>query len=186
MSRIVLTGLLTAMVVGVGLSVIGFATAPQFFEVPPNLYRSADFRFELPRGWKCVLDGTEWVCQYKKKGERQRAAIMVLARKRRSTSMDSLDAYEEHLRTPRKYKSPNGNSHESKIIYVRRVQQGRQRWVDSKHLGSEIPNYYTRYLAMVTSHSGILLTYSVHKKHTADIEPQLEHAFASLKITQRN
>ena len=45
--------------------------------------------FELPPGWECALEGTEWVCQSSNK-DRKKEAIIILAAKIRG-SQDSLD-----------------------------------------------------------------------------------------------
>ena len=36
--------------------------------------------FELPSGWDCALEGTEWVCQSSNK-DRKKEAIIILAAK---------------------------------------------------------------------------------------------------------
>ncbi len=185
MLRVVSIGLLTAFAAAASLALVGFAAAPQLFDPAPNLYRGADMRFELPRGWKCVLEQTEWVCKLEAKSEASRAAVIIFTRQLRNDS-DTLDAYEAHLRQPRELKSTDGKTHMSKVIYVHRVKHGPHTWVDGKHLNSEIFNYYTRYLATTTSHTAILVSYSVHRKHAAELEPQLERAFESLKINQRD
>ena len=40
--------------------------------------------FELPPGWQCVIEGSEWVCQSEDK-DRKKEAIIILAAKKRGS-----------------------------------------------------------------------------------------------------
>jgi len=42
-----------------------------------KLFTSQYCEFELPPGWECALEGTEWVCQSTNK-DRQKEAIIIL------------------------------------------------------------------------------------------------------------
>ena len=51
--------------------------------------------FELPGGWECQLEGTEWVCQSLNK-DRKKEAIIILAAKLRG-ERDDLAEYQNYL-----------------------------------------------------------------------------------------
>jgi hypothetical protein len=57
-----------------------------------------------------------------------------------------------------------------------------QPWVDGLQLGSEIPNYYTRYMATLKDRIGILVTFSAHKKYYSKYADDFFKAILSLKV----
>lgn len=129
--------------------------------------------FQLPEKWECQLDGTEWVCQSTDE-QRKRDAIIVLAAKIKKAGMDELSVYKAHLEKPQTYNSLSGEAITSEPRYVKEIDISGKPWIDSLHLQSEIPDFYTRYLATVEQDLGILVTFSVRKdkydEYAADIE----------------
>lgn len=55
-------------------------------------------------------------------------------------------------------------------------------WVDGMHFASEIPNYYTRYLATTKDKIAILVTFSAHKAHYAKYSNDFFKAIESLRV----
>jgi LPXTG-motif cell wall-anchored protein len=119
--------------------------------------------FELPPGWECALEGSEWVCQSENK-DRQKEAIIILAAKIRG-EQDTLDKYNDYLKKPKSFRLPGGQTQvsEPKTVAVKEINQ--QRWVDAMHLASEVPGFYTRYLATIKEDLGVAVTFSVAKDH---------------------
>src|SRR5882672_11971823 len=60
-----------------------------------DVFRNSYVSFELPPGWKCNLEGMEWVCEDEAEGK-QKTAIIILTAKEQG-SEDRLDLYEDHL-----------------------------------------------------------------------------------------
>ncbi len=136
--------------------------------------------FELPNGWECALEGSEWVCQSENK-DRKKEAIIILAAKYRG-EQDSLDEYQAYLKAPKSFTLPGGKTQisEAKSVTVREING--QRWVDSLHLASEVPGFYTRYLATVKDSLGIAVTFSVAKDHYDSYQDIFEKIIATLKV----
>ena len=136
--------------------------------------------FELPNGWDCALEGSEWVCQSDNK-DRKKEAIIILAAKYRG-DQDDLDKYQAYLKTPKTFSLPGGKTQvsEAKAVSVREING--QRWVDSLHLASEVPGFYTRYLATVKDTLGIAVTFSVAKDHYDSYQDIFEKIIATLKV----
>lgn len=136
--------------------------------------------FELPNGWDCALEGSEWVCQSDNK-DRKKEAIIILAAKYRG-EQDSLDQYQAYLKAPKTFSLPGGKTQvsEAKAVSVREING--QRWVDSLHLASEVPGFYTRYLATVKDSLGIAVTFSVAKDHYDSYQDIFEKIIATLKV----
>lgn len=136
--------------------------------------------FELPNGWDCALEGSEWVCQSENK-DRKKEAIIILAAKYRG-EQDSLDQYQAYLKAPKSFALPGGKTQisEAKAVSVREING--QRWVDALHLASEVPGFYTRYLATVKDSLGIAVTFSVAKDHYNSYQDIFEKIIATLKV----
>jgi hypothetical protein len=71
------------------------------------------------------------------------------------------------------------------VRFVRRTQLGGKEWVEALHVGSEIQNFHTYYLATTTSNLGILVTLSVHKDRADTFVGQLTEMMTSLTVYQR-
>ena len=129
--------------------------------------------FELPNSWVCLLEGTEWVCQ------NQQVAAKIQG------DQDTLDQYLAYLKNPKVYTTPQGKSVSSTVSYAQNKTISEQPWVDALHLESEIPGFYTRYLATVKDGIGILVTYSVNKNKYQEYASQFEGLVKSLKAFRR-
>lgn len=136
--------------------------------------------FELPNGWDCALEGSEWVCQSDNK-DRKKEAIIILAAKYRG-DQDDLDKYQAYLKSPKTFSLPGGKTQvsEAKAVSVREING--QRWVDALHLASEVPGFYTRYLATVKDSLGIAVTFSVAKDHYDSYQDIFDKIIATLKV----
>lgn len=136
--------------------------------------------FELPNGWECALEGSEWVCQSENK-DRKKEAIIILAAKYRG-DQDSLDQYQAYLKSPKSFILPGGKTQISEAKSVSTREINGQRWVDALHLASEVPGFYTRYLATVKDSLGIAVTFSVAKDHYDAYQEIFDKIIATLKV----
>lgn len=139
--------------------------------------------FELPPQWQCNLEGAEWVCQSLNE-QKKRDAIIVLAAKLKG-DQDSLDQYLTYLKNSKVYTSIKGSTVKSDPKYAKNIQIGDHPWVDSLHLQSEIPEFYTRYLATVKNDIGVLVTYSINKTKYAEYQPIFEAMVNTLKVFRK-
>lgn len=139
--------------------------------------------FELPPKWSCALEGAEWVCQSSDK-KKKRDAIIILAAKLRG-EQDSLDQYQTYLKKPKKYKNIKGHPVQSEPKYAKISKINNHAWVDSLHLESEIPGFYTRYIATVKKDIGVLVTYSIHKKKYSQYLKDFENLVKTLKVFRK-
>ena len=151
--------------------------------VHAKTFTSQYTEFELPIGWECALEGSEWVCQSNDK-DRKKEAIIILAAKYRG-EQDSLDLYQAYLKQPKSFTLPGGKQQisEAKSVTVKAING--QQWVDSLHLASEVPGFYTRYLATVKDTLGIAVTFSVSKDHYNDYQDIFEKIVATLKVFEQ-
>jgi len=137
-------------------------------------------QFELPGGWSCALEGTEWVCQSENK-DRKKEAIIILAAKVRGPK-DSLADYQSYLKKGKTFKLPGGKTQVSEAKYTRAKNINNHQWVDSLHLASEVPGFYTRYLATVKADLGVAVTFSVAKDHYESYRAVFDQVAATLRV----
>lgn len=137
-------------------------------------------QFELPPGWECALEGTEYVCQ-SENADRKKESIIILAAKIRG-EQDSLDEYMAYLKKPKDYALPGGKRQvsESKATKMNTI-NGHQ-WVDALHLASEVPGFYTRYLATVKEDLGVAVTFSVSKDQYEAYLPIMDKLVSTLRV----
>lgn len=148
-----------------------------------KIFQNSYVSFELPDNWACELEGTEWVCvnKFTKKFNEKKDAVIILTAKEKGPS-DSLEAYETHLKTPRKLMNSKAQNYESVLKQVKQRKISLQSWVDGLHLGSEVQNYYTRYLATTKGQIAILVTFTAHKDQYSKYANDFIRAIQSLKI----
>lgn len=150
------------------------------FNLEAKRFTSQYAEFELPNGWECALEGTEWVCQSDSK-ERQKEAIIILAAKIRG-EQDSLDAYTAYLKAPKTFTLPGGKTQVSEAKYTKMESINNQQWIDSLHLASEVPGFYTRYLATVKEDLGVAVTFSVGKDFYDSYKGVFDKIVATLRV----
>lgn len=136
--------------------------------------------FELPPGWECQLEGSEYVCQ-SENADRKKESIIILAAKIRG-EQDSLDEYMAYLKKTKEYNLPGGKKQVSEPKSVIMTTVNDHRWVDSLHLASEVPGFYTRYLATVKEDLGVAVTFSVSKDLYSAYKPVMDKMVSSLRV----
>lgn len=136
--------------------------------------------FELPPQWQCNLEGAEWVCQSLNE-EKKRDAIIVLAAKLKG-DQDNLDAYLAYLKAAKNYTSVQGKPVKSEPKYAKQIVLNSHPWIDSLHLESEIPGFYTRYLATVKEDIGVLVTYSINKNKYQQYQSDFTAMVSTLRV----
>jgi hypothetical protein len=136
--------------------------------------------FELPAGWECALEGAEYVCQ-SENSERKKESIIILAAKVRG-EQDNLDEYMVFLKKPKEYLLPGGKKQISEIKSVKLTRINDHQWVDALQLASEVPGFYTRYLATVKEDLGIAITFSVSKDLYSSYQPVIEKLVSTLRV----
>lgn len=149
--------------------------------VDAKVFRNAYIAFEMPESWNCNLEVTEWVCRAQASKEAKEAIIILTAKEVGPT--DSYPLYEQHLNQPIVIRTKAGTTVESKIVYkAKNVSINDQTWIDGLHLGSEVPNYFTRYLAAIKDRIAILVTLSAHKNYYTRYSQEFFKTVMSLKV----
>lgn len=164
---------------------LGLASAAALGMLPETasakLWRNAYVSFELPDTWNCTLEQTEWVCRSDDPKESREAIIILTAKE--VGPMDSFEAYIQHLNTPQQISYRNMGTSTSRLIYQsKRISVNEHQWIDGLHLGSEVPSYFTRYLATIKDRIAVLVTFSAHRDHYAKYSSSFFKAVQSLRV----
>jgi len=169
------------------------------FITPGNakVFKNSYISFEMPSRWNCELKKKAWLCRYKvskscqanpttapckKEIKKSREAAIVMAAKEKS-KIDTLKDYREHFGEIRNIKIASGSSTQSKIIHNKIVGIKNLKWVDCMHLSSELPHYYTRYLATIKGNIAVLISFTAHKKHYTNYSNLFFKSIKSLNVT---
>ncbi len=159
----------------------GFALAAVPEQALAKTFRNAYVSFELADRWDCTLEQTEWVCRTAAGPTDNREAIIILTAKEVGPS-DSLTAYQQHLKTARSIFARNGQPVQSRVLKVEQRTINQHPWIDGMHEASEVPNYFTRYLATTKDKIAILVTFSAHKTHYSKYSQDFFRAIESLRV----
>lgn len=146
-----------------------------------KVFRNSYISFEMPETWKCTLENTEWVCRAEMAKESKEAIIILTAKEVGPT--DTFDAYMAHLNTAQATTYKGAAATTSKVVYPpKKVQINDQPWIDGLHQSSEVPNYFTRYVATIKDRIAVLFTCSVHKDYYTKYSPDFLKAVQSLRV----
>lgn len=161
------------LILAVLIGTINLANAKQF--------KNAYISFEIPERWNCILEATEWVCRSQDTNE-SKEAIIVLTAKEVGPS-DGLQLYEGHLKSPIKTATKTGEVIMSQVMSPPTQKKiNNLLWVDGFHQGSEVQNYYTRYIATIKEKIAVLVTFSAHKEFYTKYAQDFFNAVNSLNV----
>ncbi len=146
-----------------------------------KVFRNNYISFEMPDTWRCNLEQTEWVCRSDSQKESKEAIVILTAKEVGPT--DSFPQYKERLNVPFTVSGRGGSATPSKISYkAKEIRINDQTWVDGLHLGSEVPNYFTRYLATIKEKIAVLITFSAHRNYYAKYSQDFFKSVQSLRV----
>ncbi|MEO5667202.1 MAG: hypothetical protein ABIR96_04010 [Bdellovibrionota bacterium] len=144
-------------------------------------FRTDFISLELPPGWDCAKEEIDWVCQPENLAQRSETLVAIVAKAANATD-DTFEKYHEVLGQPREMRDLTGKIYKSDIKFVRFRDIKEQKWIDSLTFGSEIPGFYTRYVASIKGKVAGLVTYSIAESVYAKWAPILDKMLDSLEI----
>ncbi len=146
---------------------------------PVFALKTAYVSFDHPDGWRCELSQGVWICQSTLEAERRDSVVLSIATM--ATEWDSVDNYLDYLKKTRTISDDQGKPIESKVTYARKRDINGVVWVDSLQVNSELPGFWSRYVATVHNKLAILITYVVSESQYQRLAPQFERMVASLR-----
>ncbi len=142
--------------------------------------QTAYVKFDHPEGWKCELAEGVWICQSTLDPDRKESLVMSIAAL--ASEWDSIENFDDYLKQARVIKNDAEESLTSEVSYTRRRNLNGHVWIDSLQHNSELPGFWTRYLATVNQKLAILITYIVSDEHYSKLAPQFERMVVSLTL----
>ncbi len=149
-----------------------------------KVFQNSYVSFEVPDKWNCVQEGVAWTCTPSGAIE-SREAVIVLAAKVAGPE-DNLVNFHTYLGQPKKLATKVGTPMPSSVMYSQERVLAGTKWIQAQHLGSEIQEFYTLYLATVKESLAILVSFSAEKSKYKDYNPIFDNAMKTLKITASN
>lgn len=151
------------------------------FQVQAKTFSNSFLSFTLPDGWICLLEGVAWVCAPKSPKDENEAVIVMAAKV--ASPEDTLPNFLGYLQKPKTITSKVGTPVASQVMYAQERILDNSKWVQSQHIGSEVPDFYTLYVATVKEGLAILVTFSVDKSKAKIYNPIFDNAMKTLRIT---
>jgi LPXTG-motif cell wall-anchored protein len=147
-----------------------------------KLFQNSYVSFQLPQNWTCKVAGTEWVCRSSNNVQAKQAVIVLTAKE--VGPNDNFAYYNQYLKTPKTPKHRDGTvATMSKVQHLKTVQIANHPWVDGLHLGSLLPNFYSRYLVTIKNKIAVLVTFSAKKEFYTQYSKAFFDAINSLRVT---
>lgn len=146
-----------------------------------KVFQNSYLSFEVPDNWNCLQEGVAWTCTPSGVLESKEAVIVLAAKV--AGPEDNLTTFQNYLSKPKKIATKVGTPMPSQVMYSRPRQLANHDWVQAQHLGSEIQDYYTLYLATVKDQLAILASFSTEKNRYQTYNPIFDKAIKTLKIT---
>jgi hypothetical protein len=134
--------------------------------------------FWVPEDWKCELEETEYICRPIGNSDASKEVLLIVTAKY-TGAQDSIAQYIDHLG-----RDHDGDGPARVSIAPRLIRLGERLWVDATHKGSEIPNYFTRYLATVDGPVAILFTVSFYHTDVSKYRNIIEQIAVSVRSSK--
>lgn len=144
-------------------------------------FQNSYVSFEVPDNWTCIQEGVAWTCNPQGMIQAKEAVIVLAAKV--AGPEDNLNSFQGFLSQPKKITTKVGTPMPSQVMYARPRALAGHNWIQAQHLGSEIQEYYTLYLATVKDQLAILVSFSAERNRYQTYNPVFDQAIKTLKIT---
>lgn len=115
--------------------------------------------FEVPNHWECNHKHIHIRC--KPKGNKQKIVAVITSYP--SKKNENIATLEAILSKPKSLPSVDGTTKLSKVYYTKELKVNKVTWLNSLHFGSEVPNYFTQYIATIDTSFMHLINISVQR-----------------------
>lgn len=143
-------------------------------------FKNSYVSFEVPDNWTCLQEGVAWTCTPQNPTDAKEAVIVLAAKV--ASPEDNLTNFLNFLRQPKKITTKVGTPMPSVVMSAKEDNLGGQRWIRAQHLGSEVQDYYTLYLATVKDSLAILVSFSSEKSKYNVYNPIFDKAIHTIRI----
>src|SRR5262249_17613417 len=99
-----------------------------FLSMPAWALTNAYVSFDHPEGWKCELSQGVWICQSTVEPDRKESVVLSIATM--ASEWDTIENYEEWLKTARTIQDEEEKTYTAEVKYVRKRNINGHTWVD--------------------------------------------------------
>ncbi|MGE4133021.1 MAG: hypothetical protein AB7F86_15375 [Bdellovibrionales bacterium] len=150
------------------------------FSAEAKLFQNSYVSFQVPDDWTCLQEGVAWTCS--PLDQRKSKEVVIVLASKVAGPEDNLPAFHAYLNAPKKITTKVGTPMPSHVMYSRERKLAGTDWIQAQHLGSEIQDFYTLYLATVKDSLAILVSFSSEKTKYKEYNAIFDSAMKSLKI----
>jgi hypothetical protein len=147
-------------------------------------FQNSYVAFEVPDNWTCIQEGVAWTCTPQNAVEAKEAVIVLAAKV--AGPEDNIGNFLNFLKQPKKITTKVGTPMPSQVMSAQERMLAGHKWVQAQHLGSEVQEYYTLYLATVKDALAILVSFSAEKSRFQNYNPIFDKAIKTLRIVAGN
>jgi hypothetical protein len=144
------------------------------------MFQNTYVSFEVPDNWICQQEGVAWICSPQSPVEAKEAIIVLVAKV--AGPEDNLDSFLNLLKQPKKIVTKAGMPMPSHVSYAQKRMLAGSTWVQAQHLGSEVQDYYTLYLATVKDQLSILVSFSAEKSYVKKYNGVFDKAMKTITL----
>ncbi|HMN68868.1 MAG TPA: hypothetical protein PKC28_10055 [Bdellovibrionales bacterium] len=148
--------------------------------VNAKTFQNSYVSFDVPDDWNCLQEGVAWTCTPKNTVAAREAVIIIAAKV--AGPEDNLGSFQNYLKKPKAIATKVGTPMPSKVMYAQPRSLAGHQWIQAQHLGSEIQDFYTLYLATVKAQLAILVSFSAQNGRYQVYNPVFDRAMKTLKI----
>lgn len=142
-------------------------------------FQTSYLSMTIPDPWSCAQSGNAWVCLSNEAAHSKEAVIVLSAKV--AAPEDNLANFASQFKRSKTLTS-SGAPIESKVISVQTRNLAATQWVQGQQLGSEIPDFYTLYIATVKDRISIQVSFSAEKSKYPIYSPVFERVLNSIKL----
>jgi hypothetical protein len=142
-------------------------------------FQTSYLSMTIPDQFTCTQSSNAWVCLSSDLAHAKDAVIVLSAKV--AAPEDNLAAFASQYRRS-KTLTASGAPIESKVISVQNKNLSGTQWVQAQQLGSEVPDFYTLYLATVKDQISIQVSFSAEKSKYAAYSTMFNQAIQSIKL----
>ncbi len=150
-------------------------------QVDAKPFANSFIEFNAPDSWTCADSGPYWTCQ-PMDPKKVKDAVIVMAAGPQGPGDSMQEYYDDMNKALMVYEPGTNKKAKSTPAYTQYKDIFGQKWVDSQHLSTAVPGYFTRYLTTVKDGRAVLFTVTVDKNKYNLYMSELYKLIESMKV----
>lgn len=144
-----------------------------------SAYETEHLRIQIPNNWSCSKSTIHHVC--KPQTSKPNPMVLILSGSK-APQTENLANVSQLISSPKTLPNSSGSPTQSKVYYSKPININNIKWFNSLHYASELPNYFTRYLATYKNGYTHIASLSVHKDYFSKNNTELNSILQSITL----